>query len=304
MARIQDRLTFVYLQHASVSRDANAVTATDARGTVHIPAAQVSCLMLGPGTRITHQAMTLLGETGASVVWVGESGVRYYAGGEPLARSSKLLIAQAKLVSNEKSRIAVARQMYAMRFPGEDVSKDSMHQLRGKEGARVRKAYRDIAKLAGVEWAKREYTPGDFEAGTPINQALTAAHTALYGVVHAVVVALGAAPGLGFVHAGNSRSFVYDLADLYKTKTSVPVAFSVIKEGYDDLSTAVRRAMRDTFAKERTLETVVRDMKSLLLQDEEFPEEEQLADVVFLWDPLAKVASGANYDDGSGELTW
>lgn len=102
----------------------------------------------------------------------------------------------------------------------------------------------------------------------------------------------------------HSRSFVYDIADLYKTNTSVPVAFSVIAEGYDDISTAVRHSMRDTFIREKTLETVVRDIKSLLLQDEELTEDEQLADVVFLWDPLAKVVSGTSYDGGSGELSW
>ena len=80
-----DRLSFVYLERCTVHRDANAVTATDEQGVVHIPAAVIGALLLGPGTRVTQSAMALLGSSGATVVWVGEGGVRCYAAGRPLA---------------------------------------------------------------------------------------------------------------------------------------------------------------------------------------------------------------------------
>lgn len=89
LARAQDRMTFLYLEHAVISRDASAITATDERGTVHVPAAALGALLLGPGTRVTHQAMVLLAESASTVVWVGERGVRYYAHGRSLARSSR-----------------------------------------------------------------------------------------------------------------------------------------------------------------------------------------------------------------------
>ena len=60
LVRAQDRLSFIYLERAVVHRDANAITATDERGVVHIPAATLGALLLGPGTRITHQAMMLV----------------------------------------------------------------------------------------------------------------------------------------------------------------------------------------------------------------------------------------------------
>ena len=41
---------------------------------------------------------------------------KYYAHGYPLTNSSRLLMRQAELVTNTRSRIAVARQMYQMRF--------------------------------------------------------------------------------------------------------------------------------------------------------------------------------------------
>lgn len=70
-----------------------------------------------------------------AVVWVGEQGVRQYAHGRSLNHSSRILQAQAKLVSNQRSRVAVARKMYQMRFPNDDVSDLTMAELRGKEAA-------------------------------------------------------------------------------------------------------------------------------------------------------------------------
>lgn len=215
LVRAQDRLTFLYVERAVISRDASAITATDKRGTIHIPAATLGALLLGPGTNVTHQAMVLLAESGSTVVWAGERAVRYYAHGRSLARSSRLLERQAQLVTNRNSRLEVARTMYAMRFAGEDVSGLTMQQLRGREGARVRKTYREHSERTGVPWTKRNYDPADFASGDAVNQALSAATTCLYGITHSVIVALGCSPGLGFVHTGHERSFVYDLADLY-----------------------------------------------------------------------------------------
>jgi CRISPR-associated protein Cas1 len=189
LSRIQERSTFLYLEHAVIHRDGNALTARDSRGTVHVPAASLAALMLGPGTSISHQAIVLMAECASTVVWVGEQGVRYYAHGRTLARGTRLLEAQARMVSSRSERIAVARSMYAMRFPGEDVSRMTMQQLRGREGARVRRSYREHSERTGVAWTRRDYRPDDFAASDPINQAMSAAHTALYGVVHAVVVA-------------------------------------------------------------------------------------------------------------------
>src|ERR1700754_1839339 len=107
LTRAQDRLTFVYLEHCIVHRDANAITAQDARGTVHIPAATLGALLLGPGTTVSQHAMVLLAESGSTAVWVGEHGVRYYAHGRTLTQSARLLERQAALVSNQSSRLRV-----------------------------------------------------------------------------------------------------------------------------------------------------------------------------------------------------
>lgn len=298
LVRAQDRMTFIYLERCHVHRDANAITATDERGTVHIPAAALGALLLGPGTTVTQQAMVVLAESGSTVVWVGEEGVRYYAHGRSLAHSSRLLEAQARLVTNQSARLGVAREMYAMRFPDEDTSKLTIQQLRGREGARIRRAYREHSQRTGVPWTRRDYEVEDFAASDPVNQALSAANTSLYGVVHSVIVALGCSPGLGFVHTGHVRSFVYDIADLYKAQLTIPLAFDLAAEAPFDIGAEARRALRDRFHGGAFLDRCVRDIRHLLLPDEddEILETELSANVVMLWDGSRQaVAGGTSY---------
>lgn len=302
LVRAQDRLSFVYLEHCVVHRDANAITSRDVKGTVHLPAAALGALLLGPGTTVSQQAMVLLAESGSTVVWVGEQGVRYYAHGRSLARSARLLETQAALVSNQRSRLRVARQMYEMRFPGEDISRLTMQQLRGREGARVRRLYRLHSDRTGVTWTRRDYDTTDFTDGTPVNQALSAANTSLYGVVHAVIVALGCTPGLGFVHTGHALSFVFDVADLYKADISIPIAFDIAARNVADIGAETRRAVRDHMKGSTFLETCVRDIKTLLTKEEELveygPEAFEDPDVVMLWDGNGRaVSAGVSYDD-------
>lgn len=300
LVRAKDRISFIYVERCTIHRDANAITVTDERGVIHIPAATLGALLLGPGTRVTHPAMCLLADCGATAVWVGERGVRYYAHGRSLARSSRLLEAQAARVSNQRLRLTVAREMYDMRFPDEDVSRLSMQQLRGREGARVRRIYRKYSEESGVPWSRRDYTPDDFSAGDTINQCLSAAHACLYGIVHSVIVALGCSPGLGFVHTGHSRSFVYDIADLYKAEITIPVAFAVAKELPVNPGAETRRAVRDAVHDGSILERCARDIKRLLLPEDQGEVDVNWdGDVVNLWDDQrGKVAAGMNYEPG------
>lgn len=267
LARAEDRLSFLYAEHCVVNRDSNAVTITDKRGTVHVPAATLSVLMLGPGSTVTHAAISLLAESRATCIWVGEQGVRYYCHGASLSRSTRLLEAQAKLVSSERSRLKVARRMYEMRFPNEDTSRLTMQQLLGKEGTRVRRAYERESARTGVPWNGRSYKVEDFESSDTVNKALSAANTSLYGVVHAIIVALGCSPGLGFVHARNERSFVYDIADLYKVEITVPLAFDLAAEEPPDIGVAARRAVRDRMRDGRFMQRCVHDVRYLLTAD-------------------------------------
>ena len=298
LPQIRDRISFLYIEHCLVNRQDSAITVTDARGTVFVPAAALSVLMMGPGTNVTHRAMELIGDAGASVIWVGEHGVRYYAHGRPLTHSSRLLLLQAEAVSNVRKRIAVARMMYQMRFPDEDVSGLTMQQLRGREGSRIRAAYRKASARTGIPWSGREYDPDDYEGGDLVNKALSAAHACLYGVCHSVIVAMGCSPGLGFVHTGHERSFVYDIADLYKADITIPIAFDMAALEPSDIGASTRRKVRDAIASGHILEQATKDIRKLLLGDpsKDDSDYDYEIDVIQLWDDRnGFVRSGVSY---------
>lgn len=297
LPRISDRVTFIYIEHAKVNRQDGAIVVSDSRGTVRIPVAMIGALMLGPGTDITHRAMELIGDMGTGIIWVGEKGVRHYAHGMALTHSTRFLESQAKLVTNVRSRIDVARKMYMMRFQGEDVSSYTMQQLRGHEGTRVRRLYAGLSKKYNVEWTGRDYKVDDFASSNIVNQALSAGNVALYGLVYSVISALGISPGLGFVHTGHDLSFVYDIADLYKADTTIPLAFEIASEfgEEDDIGSITRRKARDVFEEKKLVKQVVSDLQYLLdVGDEEKLEGEFLG----LWDNKDQLVSyGVSYTE-------
>ncbi|MDB1087702.1 type I-E CRISPR-associated endonuclease Cas1e [Streptomyces sp. ACA25] len=300
LTRVGDRLSFVYLERCTVHRDANAITAEDGEGVTHIPSATIGTLLLGPGTRITHQAMSVLGESGAGVVWVGEHGVRFYAGGRSLSRSATLVEAQAERWANRRQRLDVARAMYRMRFPDEDPAGCTRQQLLGMEGTRVKDCYRREAARVGLTWRGRHYVPGDFSSGDAANQGVTAAAQCLYGIAQAVIAALGCAPGLGFVHSGHELAFALDVADLYKTELGIPIAFDAAAEGPEDVGARTRRAVRDQVNAGGLLDRCVSDIKHLLLPDGASPGTgaEDTDRVTLQSDRGTDVESGRNYAHG------
>lgn len=292
LAQMGDRISFLYVERATINRDGNALTVTDQRGVAHVPATQLAVLLLGPGTRVTYATMALLGDAGASVVWVGERGVRFYASGRPPAKSSRMAELQAEIVSNQRKRLDCAKRMYNLRFPGEDLTGLSMAKLRGREGARMKRVYAEEAARTGVYWDRRSYNPSDFDSSTPINQALTAASAALYGIAHAVVAGMGFVPALGVIHTGTDRSFVYDIADLYKAEIAIPAAFDAVAREEGQPSVVVRRIVRDAVVEKRLMQRMVRDLKHVMnVSDGEFFSDAEL----LLWSELEVIASGVNW---------
>lgn len=297
--RVADRISSLYVERTHVDRDENAVVLINKERTVRVPAAMLAVLLLGPGTRVTHGAMNLLGDSGTAVCWVGEHGLRMYAAGLGPSRGAHFLRRQAYLVSRRDQRLGVARRMYGMRFPGEDVSSATMQQLRGREGTRVKRIYRAESERTGVPWTGRSYKVGrPHEQGDDVNRLLSSAHSCLYGICHASIVGIGASPGLGFVHTGSAMSFVHDIADLYKAEFTIPLAFDLAAHGNTEDSD-VRRAFREYLVDGALLRRILSDIQDLLRGDEEVEDD---ADQRLLWDETAgTVAGGRNWGDGAWE---
>ncbi|MFD8588540.1 type I-E CRISPR-associated endonuclease Cas1e [Streptomyces sp. NPDC059637] len=289
--RLEDRVSSLYVERCHIDRDDNAVVLINKARVVHVPAAWLAVLLIGPGSRITHGAVALLADSGTSMCWVGEQGVRLYASGHGVARGSQLQLRQAWLATRPKERVAVARRMYELRFPNEDTSGLTLQQLRGREGTRVRRLYAKHSERTGVTWTKRDYKPGDaFAAGDDVNRLLSAANSALYGICHAVITGIGASPALGFVHTGSALSFVLDIADLYKAEFTIPLAFDLAAKGLTSERDA-RTALRDAVVQGKLLSRVVVDIRDLLVPEGTALSEEDLG---ALWDEGDRVVGGGH----------
>lgn len=295
--RVTDRVSTLYVERTHVDRNDNALILINKERTVQVPAVLLAVVLLGPGTRVTHAAMNLLGDSGTAVCWVGEHGVRLYAAGLGPSRGAHFLRRQAYLVSRRDERIGVARRMYGMRFPADDVSGATMQQLRGREGTRVKRIYRAHAERTGVQWTGRKYVRGEPNAaGDDVNRALSMANSCLYGICHAGIVGIGASPGLGFVHTGSAISFVLDIADLYKAEFTIPLAFDLTAGGWTKESD-IRSAFREKLVDGKLLARIVHDVRDLLREDET---ESTDHDSLLLWDEKAGDVSGGKNWAGEG----
>jgi CRISPR-associated protein Cas1 len=222
LPKFSDRWSYLYLERGILDQEAAGLVLHTLDADTPIPIDQLSLVMLGPGINISHAAVKALAANNCLLAWVGEQGVRLYAHSTGGTFSARRLILQAKLVSDEASRLAVAHRMYQKRFPGTPLEGKTIEQVRGMEGLRVRKAYEHIAAQHGMTWEGRNYDQADWFKASAANRALSAANACLYGVCHAAIVSAGYSAGLGFIHTGKMLSFVYDMADLYKTETTVP----------------------------------------------------------------------------------
>jgi len=263
---IKERNSMIFIEYGQIDVKDGAFVVIDKTGTrTLIPIGSVVCLMLEPGTRVSHRAAALAARVGCLLVWVGEAGVRLYAAGQPGGARSDRLLYQAKLALDETARLQVVRKMYELRFHEPPPERRSVEQLRGIEGARVRKTYQQLAKRHGVNWKGRNYDTTDWDNSDTPNRCISAATACLYGITEAAVLAAGYAPAIGFIHTGKPLSFVYDIADLFKFEDIIPMAFSIAAKNPREPERAVRHACRDTFRQTKILQQIIPTIETVLL---------------------------------------
>ncbi len=288
LPKLRDSLSYLYIEHAVIERRDGALLVLQETGKTAVPAADLCLLMLGPGTSLTHAAMSLAAENGCSVVWVGQDAEHYYAHGSGETRRGYHLLKQAELSSDPPKRMRVVLKMYEKRF-GRVLEPDlTIEQIRGMEGARMRTAYAEASQMYGVPWNGRNYDRSNWNNSDPINRALSAANALLNGLCHAAIVSGGYSPGLGFVHTGLQLSFVYDIADLYKTHYTIPLAFQTIADGGNhDVEKRVRQLCRERFRDIKLLHRILPDIDELLevQPDENFLADEDLGRPEPWWNP-------------------
>lgn len=265
LPKLRDSLSYLYLEHGRLEQDAKSVAFIDKNGGfTPIPAANLSTLMMGPGTTITHAAIKALADNGCLILWSGQEGTKMYAQGMGETRKAYHLLRQAELATDKDKRLLVIRRMYEMRFE-ETLEPDlTLEQVRGKEGARMRMAYASASQETGVRWQGRRYDRNSWGNSDPINRALSAANAMLNGLCHTAIVSGGYSPAIGFIHTGKQLSFVYDIADLYKAEMTIPLAFNVVAENPPKLEQTIREKSREIFRKAKLLERILPDIDKIL----------------------------------------
>jgi CRISPR-associated protein Cas1 len=231
LPQVKDKYPFIYLERGRLEIDDSSVKWIDCEANVvRLPIATLNCLLLGPGTSITHEAIKVIAQSNCSVCWVGEDSLLFYACGQTPTADTRNMREQMKLSVDLKKSMGVARRMFAKRFPEADLEGKSLQEMMGMEGFRVRALYEQKGQEYGVGWKGRSFTPGKFELGDITNQVLTACNAALYGILSSAVHSMGYSPHIGFIHSGSPLPFVYDLADLYKEHLCIDLAFALTLE--------------------------------------------------------------------------
>ncbi len=266
---IKDRQSILFVERGQLDVLDGAFVLVDKNGVrTHIPIGGVACLMLEPGIRVSHAAAVLAARVGCLLVWIGEAGVRLYSAGQPGGARADRLLYQAKLALDDAARLKVVRKMYALRFKEEPPARRSVEQLRGIEGARVRKMYELIARQFKVDWKNRNYDYSEWGSGDVPNRCLSSATACLYGICEAAILAAGYAPAVGFIHTGKPQSFVYDIADMFKFETVVPMAFRIAARKPMNPERDVRLACRDSFRQTRLLHRIIPTIEQVLAAGE------------------------------------
>ena len=164
---LKDRASVLFVERGRLDVLDGAFVVVDKNGTrTHIPIGGLVCLMLEPGARVSHAAVTLAARVGTLLLWVGEAGVRLYSAGQPGGARADRLLHQARMALDPSARLKIVRKMYSMRFGEPAPLRRSVEQLRGIEGARVKRMYQLLAQQHGVKWRGRSYDPGDGPSGT------------------------------------------------------------------------------------------------------------------------------------------
>jgi len=262
----RERWTPIYLEHGRLEVDDSSVKWIGADATViRLPVATLSAVMLGPGTTVTHAAMKACADCNTPVCWVGAQGLRFYSFGISPTHGNARARHQAKLHAQRGTRTEVARRMFRLRFgPEEDIDGVPIKALMGMEGKRVRELYALLGSKYGVTWRGRDYDPNNWHLADGINRAISAANAALYALTTAITCSMGFLPQLGFIHAGGTLPFVFDVADIYKPESTLEAAFQTLALNPEAQGQDVIARLKSVVEERKIVQRMPRDVERLL----------------------------------------
>lgn len=289
LTKVEDRISFLYIEKARIEQTEYGVQAVCGNQTAEIPITTINCLILGPGVSITHRALCNIASASCTICISGTDLSVFYAYGQPATNKAKNILMQMAYHENKLLHLDVVHKMYEIRYPNNRLKTKTVDQLRGIEGKKVKEAYENAAKTYGIDWNGRSYKPDDFEDQNTANQYLTALNHTLYAIVTAAIVSTGFSPAIGFIHTGHVSAFVFDIADLYKEKYIIPLAFRLSSLPYDRHK--MLKEFRKVIVEEKLMSQIIKDLFSLFNTEQSPSIETEL----MLWGDKNFGVSGKNY---------
>ena len=72
LPKLRDSISYVYAEHAIIEQDDHSIVMICQDGRIPIPVSSTTCILLGPGTNITHAAVKTAAENGCTSSLRGE----------------------------------------------------------------------------------------------------------------------------------------------------------------------------------------------------------------------------------------
>lgn len=256
---------YIFLEKGSLSVESGSLTFSTAgfadlpAGLYELPHQSISTVILGPGTTISHDALRIANVNSTQILITGSGGVRIYCAPPLMPDRSKLARSHATQWADINQRLHIARRMYAWRL-GEIVPARDLVILRGIEGSRMKAMYKLLADKHGIKWERREYDRSNPTSSDDPNLAINHAATAMYAASTIATYIVGAIPQLGFIHEASGDAFCLDIADLYRDKVTVPIAFAAVRKMNDDPELNIERHIRKEIGRQITTKGLMDDM--------------------------------------------
>ena len=64
LPKLRDSISYLYFEHAVIEQEDSSIVVIQESGRIPVPISSVTCLLLGPGTRVTHAAIKAMAENG------------------------------------------------------------------------------------------------------------------------------------------------------------------------------------------------------------------------------------------------
>ena len=69
LPKLRDSISYFYVEHAIIDQSDSSIVLHRGEENIPVPVSALTCLMLGPGTKITHAAIKTICENGCMIVW-------------------------------------------------------------------------------------------------------------------------------------------------------------------------------------------------------------------------------------------